>query len=173
MTSFSVCRVWGLFFAVLPLVMATSYAQDAGVVEAVDVLEPYNRHVQPDEMIVVEGAILAKRGTPEGTFVEGTIQVGYSILVPVIAPKSGNVEEISVFIPVDEVGVSGFVEQPPYLANPIAIFRVVLRAPARGWRVSQLYEVIGTPEGIQGLFICVDSRPELPGSGEGGPNSEP
>jgi hypothetical protein len=58
MTSFSVCRVWGLFFAVLPLVMATGYAQEAGDVEKVDVLVPYASHVQPDEMIVVEGAIV-------------------------------------------------------------------------------------------------------------------
>jgi hypothetical protein len=72
MTSFSVCRVWGLFFAVLSLITARGYAQDFEA-DGVDIRLPLHELVQTDEGIVDEGALVPEYGNPGEVSVTATI----------------------------------------------------------------------------------------------------
>jgi hypothetical protein len=72
MTSFSVCRVWGLFFAVLSLITARGYAQDFEA-DGVDIRMPLHELMQTDEGIVDEGALVAEYGNPGEVSVTATI----------------------------------------------------------------------------------------------------
>jgi hypothetical protein len=172
MTSFSVCRVWGLFFAVLPLVMATGYAQEAGDVEGVDVLEPVFIEVQSDELIVIKGKIVPKRGTPEGTFIRGEIEVGYLVDEIVRELPTGKVKITQRFVVVKSISVSGVVKTTSTDPIPGAYFTVRLEPSVR-WRLGEIYYVVGKPKGEVGMFACIKSRRGAPGSDSGEPNSQP